>query len=125
MALYRAPTPSASLANDIDQLLEQDPCVRSVDRWPSRFYVWEKPAWAKSQGTHLIWVLSGPWLGSDTSKVSVRFHEIAVPGVYPPGRSLLRADQDVLALDSSNNMLVLATYDVRTEKLTSLYCGPN
>lgn len=124
LGLAITPPPSPALADEIDRLLEQDPCVRSPDRWPARYYVWEKPSWAKHPGRHIFWVLSGPWLGSDTSKVSVRFHERASAEMYTPGRHLLRADEEQLWLDSSNDMLVTGTYDIGSRKLISWTCGP-
>lgn len=116
------PAPSPALADEIDQLLQQEPCIGPVDGWPSRLYVWEKASWDKNRS--LFWLLTGPWFGSDKSAVRVKFHEIALPGPYPPGRNLLRADQEELWLDNSNHRRVTATYDVRTRKLTSLRCDP-
>lgn len=117
------PAPSPALADEIDQALQQDPCVGFADSWPARFYVWEKTAWDKNRS--LLWFITGPWLGSDRSTVKVRFHEIATPGLYAQGRHMLRAEQEDLWLDSTNHMVVTATYDVRTRTLTSLRCAPN
>lgn len=126
VGLATTPPPSPAIADEIDRLLEQDPCVRSADQWPARYYVWERTSWRKRSGWHMFfWLLSGPWLGSDTSRVSVRFHETASESMYTPGRHLLRADQEELWLDDSNDMLVTATYDVGTRKLISRTCGSN
>lgn len=125
LGLAITPPPSPAIADEIDRLLEQDPCVRSANQWPARYYVWEKPSWAK-RGRHMsFWILSGPWLGSDTSKVSVHFHEMASAAMYTPGRHLLRADQEELWLDDSNDRYVTGTYDIRTRKLISWTCEPN
>lgn len=114
------PSPSPALADEIDGLMQQDPCVGSVDGWPSRFYVWEKVSWDKNRS--LFWHLTGPWFGSDRSVVRVKFHERALPGPYPAGRHLLRAEQEELWLDNSNHRRVTATYDVGKRMLTSLEC---
>jgi hypothetical protein len=119
------PPPSPALADEIDRSLEQNACVRSADQWPARYYVWEKPSWAKRNGGQIVWLVAGPWLGSDTSKVSVSFHERASTPMYTPGRHLLRADQEDLWLDCSNDKYVSATYDVRNRKLSNWSCGPN
>jgi hypothetical protein len=73
----------------------------------------------------LFWRLSGPWLGSDTSKVTVHFHERASTPIYTPGTHLLRADQEELLIDDSNDRFVTGTYDTETRKLLSWACGPN
>ena len=126
LGLSITPPPSPAIAGEIDRLLEQDPCVRSADQWPARYYVWERPSWAKRSGWHMLfWRLSGPWLGSDTSKVSVHFHETASAAMYTPGRHLLRADQEELWLDDSNDIFVTGTYDIGTRKLISWTCGSN
>ena len=126
LSLTMTRPPSPEVADEIDRLLEQDPCVGSSDRWPSRYYAWERPAWSKREAqNHFLWLLSGPWLGSDTSRVTVSFHERASPDMYLPSRHLLRADQEVMWLDSSNDLSVFGTYDVRTRKFINLTCGPN
>ena len=108
LSLTMTRPPSPEVADEIDRLLEQDPCVGSADRWPSRDYAWAMPAWSKKNedAIHFLWLLSGPWLGSDTSRVTVSFHERASPDMYLPGRHLLRADQEVMWLDSSNDKFV-------------------
>ncbi len=117
--------PSPALADEIDRLLVQDPCVGSTDLWPSRYYTWGMPEWANKPYRNALWVLTGPWFGSDTSKVHIRFHERAHPEMYRPGRHLLRADQQDWWLDSSNDMSVWGTYEIETRRLTEFYCGPN
>lgn len=126
LGLAITPAPSPDVADEIDRLLEQDPCGGSTARWPSRYYVWERPAWStREPRIDFLWLLSGPWFGSDTSRVNVRFHENASPDMYLPGRHLLRADQEVMWLDSSNDKFVFGTYDVQTRKFIDLTCGPN
>ena len=126
LSLTTTRPPSPALADEIDRLLEQDPCVASTDLWPSRYYIWGMPEWGRSQGFRgLLWALTGPWFGSDTSKVSIHFHERASAEAYRPGRHLLRADQQDWWLDSSNHMLVRGTYNIETRRLTEFYCGPN
>lgn len=126
LGLTITPAPSPDVADEIDRLLEQDPCVGSAARWPSRYYVWERTEWStREPRIDFLWLLSGPWLGSDTSRVHVRFYEKASPDMYLPGRHLLRADQEVMWLDSSNDKFAFGTYDVRTRKFVDLTCGPN
>lgn len=118
--------PSPALADEIDRALERDPCVGSVERWPARYYGWKPTSWFRANdGRKVFWMLSGPWLGSDTSKVNVRLYQGASESIYPRGRHLLRADQDELRLDSSNFLFAAGTYDLRTRKLTDWTCGPS
>ena len=126
LSLTTTRPPSPALADEIDRVLDQDPCIGAIERWPARYYAWRPTSWFRANdGRAFLWMLSGPWLGSDTSKVEVRLYQGAWEGDYPPGRHLLRADQDKLSLDSSNFTFAAGTYDVRTRKLSDWTCGPS
>lgn len=126
LGLTITPPPNPALADEIDRLFEQNPCVGDVDRWPSRYYVWVRPGWSNTEPRiDFLWLLTGPWLGSGTSKVDVRFYAGADTDFYPPGRHRLRADQDRMALDSSDMLFVAGTYDVKTRSVADWTCGPN
>ncbi len=126
LSLTTTRPPSRALADEIDRSLEQDPCIGSVERWPSRYYGWRPTSWFWANDIRgLLWMVSGPWLGSDTSKVSVRLYRGASSEDYPAGRHLLRADQDKLSLDSSKFLFASGTYDVRTRQVRGWTCGPS
>lgn len=123
LGLTITPRPTSALANEIDRLVEQDPCVGSVQNWDSRHYAWSAASWRNDW--YLLWFLTAPWLGSDTSKVNIRFYQGPGAAHYPPGRHLLRADQDNFGLDDSNMLVVFGTYDVGARRMTHWVCGSN
>jgi hypothetical protein len=126
LSLTTTRPPSRALADEIDRALEQDPCIGSVERWPSRYYGWRPTSWFWANDIRgLLWMVSGPWFGSDTSKVSVRLYQGASSEDYPAGRHLLRADQDKLSLDSSKFLFASGIYDVRTRQVRGWMCGPS
>jgi hypothetical protein len=122
LAFATTPPPSLALTEEIDRAVERSGCVRAADQWPSRYYVWERPAWVRQTGGQLVWFLTAPWLGSDTSRVSVTYHEAASPPMYLAGLNRLRPDQQELWLDCSNARQVWGTYEVRTRKLINWSC---
>ncbi len=126
LSLTTTRPPSPALADEIDRSLEQLPCIGSIEQWPARYYAWRPTSWFWSNDIRgLLWMLSSPWLGSDTSKVSVRFYQGASRDDYPPGRHLLRADQDKLSLDSSKFLFASGIYDVRMRQMKGWACGPS
>lgn len=112
--------PSAALADEIDRLLVRDPCIGPIDDWTSREYSWGRNSLSDPR------FFGSRWLGSDTSKILVRFRKGQGAGNYPPGRTLIRADQLKLHFDSSpNGIRASAEYDVEARRLTDFDCGPN
>ncbi len=111
--------PSPALADEIDRLLVRDPCIGSIEDWPSREYSWGRNSWSDPR------FFGSRWLGSDTSKVLVSFRKGQGAENYPPGRTLIRADQMQLRFDSSPKGIgAIAEYDVEARRLTDFDCGP-
>lgn len=120
------PPPSNALADEIDQLIEQDPCIADVDQWDSRAYSWAaSPRDGRSIHNYPLWELSAPWVGSDRSFVDLHLHQGSQASFYPPGRHRLRADQVMFVLDDTNTNVAFGTYDVRARQLVDWSCGPN
>lgn len=114
-----AEPPSPALADEIDRLLVRDSCINSIEDWSSREYAWGRNLWTGAP------VVGRGWLGSDRTRVSVSFRQGQGAGNYPPGRTLIRADQVEVHFDSSpEGIRASAEYDVRARRLTDFDCGP-
>ena len=115
--------PSFAMANEIDRVAENDPCIGDIETWPARYYAWAPKG--REPTLYPIWILTAPWIGSDPSRVRVRFYKSADPYEYPHGRHLLRADQDTFGLDDSSFLFAAGTYDVSGRRMMEWTCGPS
>lgn len=110
--------PSPALADEIDRLLTQDPCVGSIENWTSREYTWRR----NSQ----TWGPLGRWFGSDKSVVQFALFQRGSPEAFPPGRHLRRAGEVGVTFSSDPDLLlVFGEYDVEAGRLTEFHCGSN
>lgn len=125
LGLAITPPPSHELADEIDRLVEQDPCIADVDEWDSRSYSWAASPPDGRSVQYPLWPLSAPWIGSDRSFVDLHFHQGAYASFYPAGRNRLRADQVMFVIDDSNTNVASGTYDVEARRLIDWSCGPN
>lgn len=108
--------PSPALADEIDRLLTQNPCVGPIEDWTSRQYTWRRNSWT--------WGPLGRWLGSDKSVVHVALFQRGSPKAFEPGRHLRRAGEVENVYSSDPDLLVVsADYHVETGRLTEFYCG--